>query len=474
MSQPSREEEDHVGEALYPVALLDWTLQEGSDPTALGPAEILEVQILCGEHLDLHHFAPGQSVDAGSDTAWFLRMAGFTLGKIPAAARHAALLIPGLLQAEEGWGCALPLPDSLLPCPGQVLLQATGNGWTARLSPHWRGFLQVEGERRPLPTHPNNEGLVELALPDRGLVAVDIGGPILILRKVPRSPRIRLAPPRMDATMPAMVAFFLFLTGMLGSGLRQLPPPQLAEQEEEQLPTTLYLQPVQAPLPEKIQEKSDHSSGPGAAASDRKSRSSGPKEAKDAGIFAALDMDHGLSDQISNSNLSAQLMQGITGLIGSKGTNRGAPSLAGRGNPFGKGPGVDGVGSVVGRPHGGPDGRADMGPRGEGGTTEMGKDAIILGRIDPSLIDAVMKRNAAVFRYCYQRELSRQPELAGKVKMRFVIGEDGSVTSAQTATSNLGSPAVESCLSGRILRLSFPKPQNGIVVVNYPFLFSAG
>ncbi len=472
MSLLRHEEDDHVGNALYPTNLLDWSLQEGADPAAIGPAEILEVQVLCGEHLDHHHFPPGRDVDAGSATAWFLKMAGFSLGKIPAGARHAALLIPGLLQAEESWGCALPLPDSLLPCPGQVLLQATPSGWIARLSPDWRGFLQVDGERRPLPTHQNADGLVEATVPAGGLLAVDIGGPILVFRKVARSPRIRLTPARMDSTMPAMVAFFLFLTGMLGSGLQQLPPPAVAEQEEDPMPTTLYLQPIQPPEPVKIMEESPIRGGP-AANPARKSRSDGPKDAKEAGIFSALNMDQVLSDQLSGSNLNAQLLQGITGLIGTKGTP-GAPSLASRGSPFGKGPGVAGIGAVVSEPRGGPDGRSDMGPRGDGQMADLGKEAIILGRIDPSLIDAVMKRNAAVFRYCYQRELSRQPELAGKVKMRFVIGEDGSVTSAQTATSNMGSPAVESCLSGRILRLSFPKPQNGIVVVNYPFLFSAG
>ncbi|HNC99617.1 MAG TPA: hypothetical protein PKW90_26040, partial [Myxococcota bacterium] len=324
MSLLRHEEDDHVGEALYPSSLLDWTLQEGTDPAATGPAEILEVQILCGEHLDLHHFAPGQHVDAGSTTAWFLKMAGFTLGKIPAHARHAALLIPGLLQAEEGWGCALPLPDSLLPCPGQVLLQATPAGWVARLSAEWSGFLQVEGERRPLPTHRNSDGLVEAAVPEHGLLAVDIGGPILIFRKVPRSPRVRLATARMDSTMPAMVAFFLFLTGMLGSGLNQLPPPALSEQEEDPLPTTLYLQPIQPPPPVKVVEESQARGGP-AASPERKSRGGGPKEAKEAGIFSAMNMDQGLSDQLSSSNLSAQLLQGITGLIGSKGTNVGAP-----------------------------------------------------------------------------------------------------------------------------------------------------
>jgi outer membrane biosynthesis protein TonB len=98
---------------------------------------------------------------------------------------------------------------------------------------------------------------------------------------------------------------------------------------------------------------------------------------------------------------------------------------------------------------------------------------IVMGALDKSLIDAVIKQNMASIRYCYQRELTKNPSLSGKIAVRFVIAADGSVSSAQTKTSTMGNPAVESCITGRFMRFGFPQPKGGgIVIVSYPFLFS--
>lgn len=55
--------------------------------------------------------------------------------------------------------------------------------------------------------------------------------------------------------------------------------------------------------------------------------------------------------------------------------------------------------------------------------------------------------------------------------MKFVIGPDGSVATAQVKSSTLGSPAVESCLVGQFRRMTFPQP-HGTVVVTYPIAFA--
>jgi len=108
---------------------------------------------------------------------------------------------------------------------------------------------------------------------------------------------------------------------------------------------------------------------------------------------------------------------------------------------------------------------------GEGGSLGAG-DPIILGSLDKSLIDQVIKRNQNQIRYCYQRELTRDPTLSGKVTVKFVIARDGSVSKAQTKSSTLGSPPVEDCINQRVMRMQFPEPKGGgIVIVSYPFLF---
>jgi hypothetical protein len=112
---------------------------------------------------------------------------------------------------------------------------------------------------------------------------------------------------------------------------------------------------------------------------------------------------------------------------------------------------------------------------GEGGTATIGNDTIIMGTLDKELIDAVIKRNMNQLRYCYQRELTRNETLAGKITVKFVIAKDGTVSSATTKSTTMANPAVEDCLNGRFMKFQFPEPHGGgIVIVAYPFVFTPG
>ena len=98
-----------------------------------------------------------------------------------------------------------------------------------------------------------------------------------------------------------------------------------------------------------------------------------------------------------------------------------------------------------------------------------------MGSLDKSLIDKVIKQNQAKFLYCYQRELTKNPNLGGKIVVKFVIAKDGTVSSATTKTSTMNSPAVQNCINGRFMRFKFPEPKGGgIVIVSYPFIFAPG
>lgn len=128
---------------------------------------------------------------------------------------------------------------------------------------------------------------------------------------------------------------------------------------------------------------------------------------------------------------------------------------------------ANGVGGLIG---------AKGGAWGEGGTAvaHTGEE-VILGTLDKDVIDAVVKRNMNQVRYCYQRELTKVPTLEGKIVVKFVITKDGTVSSAVTKASTMASPAVEECVNGRFMRMQFPQPTGGgIVIVSYPFTFSPG
>lgn len=112
-----------------------------------------------------------------------------------------------------------------------------------------------------------------------------------------------------------------------------------------------------------------------------------------------------------------------------------------------------------------PDGRAAIVPT----------DPVVLGALDRSVIDAVIKRNMNQLRYCYSRELTQNPGLEGRIVVKFVIARDGTVSSATTGSSTMASPRVETCLNARFQNFQFPEPAGGgIVIVKYPFVFSPG
>ena len=104
---------------------------------------------------------------------------------------------------------------------------------------------------------------------------------------------------------------------------------------------------------------------------------------------------------------------------------------------------------------------------------QIGGQPIIMGALDKSLIDAVIKRNMNQIRYCYQRELTKNPSLGGKIVVKFTIAKDGSVSKTSIKSSSMGNKKVESCIAGRFMQFKFPEPKGGgIVIVSYPFIFA--
>jgi len=115
------------------------------------------------------------------------------------------------------------------------------------------------------------------------------------------------------------------------------------------------------------------------------------------------------------------------------------------------------------------------GGAGEGTAGVVGSEAIVLGALDKSLVDSVVRRNLNQIRYCYQQELTASPSLMGKIVVKFVVAKDGSVTSVTTKSSTMANPTLEGCINARFLRMRFPEPKGGgIVIVSYPFVFSPG
>jgi len=101
-------------------------------------------------------------------------------------------------------------------------------------------------------------------------------------------------------------------------------------------------------------------------------------------------------------------------------------------------------------------------------------ETVASGRLPSEVIQRVVRQNHGRFRGCYEGALRNNPNLAGRVAVRFVIGRDGSVGSAANGGSDLPDAAVVSCVVRAFHGLSFPAPESGIVTVTYPIAFSPG
>jgi len=109
--------------------------------------------------------------------------------------------------------------------------------------------------------------------------------------------------------------------------------------------------------------------------------------------------------------------------------------------------------------------RAARGLLGPGGATEQ-------GAVPGDVVKQVFRRNAKQLKYCYERELTKVPGLAGEMEVKFVIAASGYVSRSTVVASTMGNAAVERCVEQRVLRMRFPEPEGGgVAVVQYPLVF---
>jgi TonB family protein len=94
------------------------------------------------------------------------------------------------------------------------------------------------------------------------------------------------------------------------------------------------------------------------------------------------------------------------------------------------------------------------------------------GHMPPEVIQRVVRQNFGRMRMCYEQGLGRNPNLEGRVEVRFLIGSDGRVGSASSGSSSMPDSAVTSCVVSVFYAISFPAPESGTVRVTYPISFT--
>jgi len=476
--------------------------------------KVLEINQLWGDTLlDSRHFShKGQRVTIGSSIGYRWHFLGVDMGWVPAPLNMVLPYTPPMWsEVHSTWRNEFYSPDDDLPGNrDHDLFTFEDDKYVAHVNEAWDGFADIDDKRFSFDEMVQNgrakkQGQeYEIPVTDDVRLMVDINGVTYFSHKVKAGSRI-VQRNSEDPDYP-FIAIFSFI-GFLGLmfGLIMYFVPARPSMGVNEIPDRFVELSADKPEPEEDKKSKKPDANPDAgegAKAKREEGKVGKKDAKmekakgnkvdiqkaqkdrqvaeNAGLLGALADDGGMDGVFGSSALDSSLTGGVGGLIGAKGTQIGAGGLGSRGSGLGGGGTASGLGGLgtkgIGSGKSGyGSGGGNFGAKGEGGIGTVGGDPIILGALDRSLIDAVIKRHMNQIRYCYQRELTKKPSLGGKIVIKFVIAKDGSVSSASKKSSTMGNGAVEQCIVGRFMRMKFPEPKGGgIVIVSYPFIFSPG
>jgi outer membrane biosynthesis protein TonB len=166
---------------------------------------------------------------------------------------------------------------------------------------------------------------------------------------------------------------------------------------------------------------------------------------------SALDAAAASEAGVSASGSSGLKLGGAGGTVRPGATGGGLASIGATGKSAGSGSG--GTQEV-------------KGPR---GSASMGDASVAGGSVsDASRVVAQMR---AGFRACYNRGLSENPDIEGKIQLSIKVGPTGQVASvAATKTGNLPESVVD-CVKARANSANFSAPQGGAAVVQVPVSF---
>lgn len=204
-----------------------------------------------------------------------------------------------------------------------------------------------------------------------------------------------------------------------------------------------------------------------------------PKKALSSGILGALTAGGAVDNVFGGGGLGVGINSALSGLTGMR--IGGGDAMGGLG-ARGAGAGGGGVAGIGGMGLGGPGGGKYGGNISLAGSGGKNMEDITPGRVvtkgglDRDVIARVIKKYQRQIKFCYEKELTKNPNLYGKIVTFFVIAADGSVQTASVVETEMNSEPVESCIVRNIQRWRFPAPKGGgSVEVRYPWVFkSAG
>lgn len=92
------------------------------------------------------------------------------------------------------------------------------------------------------------------------------------------------------------------------------------------------------------------------------------------------------------------------------------------------------------------------------------------GALDPQEVNKIIGQKMSAIKGCYERALRRDPNIKGKLIVRFTISGSGKVSAARAVENDL-TPEVGDCVAEAFKRFRFPQPDGGSLTMESPFMF---
>jgi outer membrane biosynthesis protein TonB len=223
-------------------------------------------------------------------------------------------------------------------------------------------------------------------------------------------------------------------------------------------------------------------SRPGTPKVDPNKKAKDLAKVKKLGLIAALSK-MGVTSAATQTLGPGGIGSGINPSLGGTRPGAGAGDAYGVGGLGTRGGGAGGGGNALGigglgtkgAGHGrGGYGLVDLGGRGKDETVFIPGRTTVVGGLSRDVINRVIQKHYSEIKYCYEKELTRDPALYGKVTVLFLIDGTGGVGEALVQQSTMSSEPVESCMINHVRRWVFPAPQGGgTVQVTYPYVFKS-
>ena len=95
------------------------------------------------------------------------------------------------------------------------------------------------------------------------------------------------------------------------------------------------------------------------------------------------------------------------------------------------------------------------------------------GEIDERVLLAALRGRMRIIQTCYEHELSRTPDLSGRIRVTLTIEQVGTISGVRIAEDTVGSDALASCVTRAVSGMRLREgAEGGRLTVAYPIVFS--